>query len=131
MCFVVGSDGLVLVNEADLRAGLSKVKPSALREVAVEVCGQLHWIHLHIGSPPGCSNVPMPPLLQVPRVHWTDIGGQHQVKQAIRETVEWPLVHPEAFLRMGISPPKGVSGFESSKGSYLVPLIKLNEWHTC
>jgi len=45
---------------------------------------------------------------QVPRVRWTDIGGQHQVKQAIRETVEWPLVNPQVFMRMGISPPKGV-----------------------
>lgn len=45
---------------------------------------------------------------QVPRVHWSDIGGQEVVKQALREAVEWPLTHPDAFLRMGISPPKGV-----------------------
>ncbi|CAN0487334.1 unnamed protein product [Ectocarpus sp. 8 AP-2014] len=30
------------------------------------------------------------------------------VKQSLREVVEWPLRHPEAFLRMGMSPPRGV-----------------------
>lgn len=47
---------------------------------------------------------------QVPRVYWRDIGGQEGVKQALREAVEWPLTHPEAFTRMGIAPPKGVRG---------------------
>jgi hypothetical protein len=35
-------------------------------------------------------------------VHWADIGGQEEAKQQLREAVEWPLLHPEAFLRMGI-----------------------------
>lgn len=48
--------------------------------------------------------------IQVPRVYWRDIGGQEGVKQALREAVEWPLTHPEAFTRMGIAPPKGVRG---------------------
>jgi transitional endoplasmic reticulum ATPase len=30
------------------------------------------------------------------------------VKQELKEAVEWPLKAPEAFLRMGISPPKGI-----------------------
>jgi ATP-dependent 26S proteasome regulatory subunit len=41
-------------------------------------------------------------------VRWTDIGGQDDVKQQLREAVEWPVAHPEAFARMGIRPPKGV-----------------------
>lgn len=42
------------------------------------------------------------------QVRWTDIGGQEEVKLKLRQAVEWPLQHPEAFLRMGISPPRGI-----------------------
>ncbi|NOZ88446.1 MAG: AAA family ATPase, partial [Crenarchaeota archaeon] len=41
-------------------------------------------------------------------VHWDDIGGLEDVKQQLREAVEWPLKHPEVFRRLGITPPKGV-----------------------
>lgn len=68
------------VTGEDLLAGLARVRPSALREVAVEV----------------------------PRVRWGDIGGMNDVKRALQECVEWPLTRPEAFVRMGIAPPKGV-----------------------
>ena len=26
---------------------------------------------------------------------WSDIGGQEDVKQRLKEAVEWPLQHPE------------------------------------
>jgi AAA family ATPase len=29
------------------------------------------------------------------------------VIQKLREAVEWPLLHPEAFKRLGARPPKG------------------------
>lgn len=73
-------EGNVQVTGEDLLAGLARVRPSALREVAVEV----------------------------PRVRWGDIGGMSEVKRALQECVEWPLTRPEAFVRMGIPPPKGV-----------------------
>jgi transitional endoplasmic reticulum ATPase len=44
----------------------------------------------------------------VPTVHWNDIGGLEEVKQDLREVVEWPLKTPEIFTRMGIRPPKGI-----------------------
>lgn len=31
-----------------------------------------------------------------------------EVKLKLKQAVEWPLRHPEAFTRMGIQPPKGV-----------------------
>jgi AAA family ATPase len=68
------------VTLSDLKLAMRGIRPSALREVAVDV----------------------------PRVLWDDIGGQDALKQALREAVEWPLQHPEAFTRMGIRPPKGV-----------------------
>ena len=46
--------------------------------------------------------------LETPRVLWTDIGGQHEVKSRLKESVEWPLLHPESFKRLGVRPPRGI-----------------------
>ncbi len=68
------------VTRRDFYEALKMVEPSALREV----------------------------LLEVPNVRWEDIGGLEEVKQQLREAVEWPLKYPEAFMAMGINPPKGI-----------------------
>ncbi len=68
------------VTRQDFLDALKEVQPSALREVYVEV----------------------------PEVHWEDIGGLSEVKQQLIEAVEWPLKHPEFFEQMGIRPPKGI-----------------------
>lgn len=73
----------VRVTLQDITRALSITKPSAMKEVLVEV----------------------------PDVRWTDIGGQHELKLKLKQAVEWPLRHPEAFVRMGITPPKGVLMF--------------------
>lgn len=41
-------------------------------------------------------------------MRWSDVGGMEEVKLKLKQAVEWPLRHPEAFTRMGIQPPKGV-----------------------
>ncbi len=68
------------VTKEDFDEGLKMVEPSAMREV----------------------------LIEVPDVRWEDIGGLKEAKQELREAVEWPLKHPEAFKRMGIQPPRGI-----------------------
>ncbi|BAA29778.1 CDC48 family AAA ATPase [Pyrococcus horikoshii] len=68
------------VTKRDFYEALKMVEPSALREV----------------------------LIEVPNVHWDDIGGLEEVKQELREAVEWPLKYPKAFKKLGITPPKGV-----------------------
>merc|ERR1719225_1255034 len=63
-----------------MKTVMPKVKPSAMREVMVEV----------------------------PQVSWTDIGGLEELKLKLRQAVEWPVKHPEVFTRMGISAPRGL-----------------------
>jgi transitional endoplasmic reticulum ATPase len=70
----------LVVTEEDFREALKFVRPSAMREVLVEV----------------------------PKVKWTDIGGLDDVKQELKEAVEWPLKFRHVFERLGIRPPKGV-----------------------
>lgn len=68
------------VTQDDFNEALKIVRPSAMREV----------------------------LVDVPNITWDDIGGHEDVKQELKEAVEWPLKHAEAFQRLGIRPPRGV-----------------------
>ena len=46
--------------------------------------------------------------IEIPTVHWDDIGGLEEAKQELKEAVEWPLKNPEVFTRLGIKPPRGI-----------------------
>ncbi|KAM4811871.1 ATPase family gene 2 protein homolog A isoform X4 [Urocitellus parryii] len=72
--------GLVKITLNDFLQGMNDIRPSAMREVAIDV----------------------------PNVSWSDIGGLENIKLKLKQAVEWPLKHPESFTRMGIQPPKGV-----------------------
>jgi transitional endoplasmic reticulum ATPase len=47
-------------------------------------------------------------FLEVPTVRWDAVGGLDEVKQALKESVEWPINQPQIFTEMGIEPPKGI-----------------------
>jgi transitional endoplasmic reticulum ATPase len=47
-------------------------------------------------------------FIEVPNVSWDDIGDLKEVKQELKEVVEWPIKKPEVFKRLGIKPPKGI-----------------------
>ena len=47
-------------------------------------------------------------FVEIPKVSWDDVGGLDDVKQNLREAVEWPLTQPEMFKRMGIHAPRGI-----------------------
>ncbi len=70
----------LVVEKSDFENALRMVEPSAMREVLVEV----------------------------PKVKWGDIGGLNDIKQQLKEVVEWPLKNPECFERIGIKPPRGI-----------------------
>src|SRR4051794_30601918 len=63
----------------DFDNALKRVQPSAMREVMVEA----------------------------PTITWDDIGGLDAPRDRLKEGVELPLKHPEAFKRLGIRPAKG------------------------
>ncbi|KAF4629838.1 hypothetical protein G7Y89_g8307 [Cudoniella acicularis] len=46
--------------------------------------------------------------LQPPSVRWDEIGGQDNIKKALRRAVEAPLLHPERMNRLGATPKKGL-----------------------
>jgi len=72
-------DSLAVTND-DFRFALGASNPSALRETVVEV----------------------------PNVSWNDIGGLESVKRELQELVQYPVEHPEKFLKFGMTPSKGV-----------------------
>jgi len=59
---------------------MKEIEPSAIREVFVEV----------------------------PDVKWSDVGGLENIKQELKEAIEWPLKYPDIFRKAGTNPPKGI-----------------------
>jgi transitional endoplasmic reticulum ATPase len=47
-------------------------------------------------------------FVEIPKISWGDVGGLEDVKQSLKEAVEWPLSQPEVFKRMGIHAPRGI-----------------------
>lgn len=47
-------------------------------------------------------------FIEVPSVHWNEVGGLEYVRQQLIESVEWPIKNPGAYRRMGVHSPTGV-----------------------
>ena len=69
----------IRVERNDFLGALKRVQPSAMREI----------------------------MIQVPDVTWDDVGGLDEAKRALREGIELPLKHGDAFKRLGIRPANG------------------------
>ena len=70
----------LVISRDDFQEALKTVRPSAMREVLVET----------------------------PNVSWNEVGGLENVKQELKEAVEWPVKYQDSFTRMGIRPPRGI-----------------------
>lgn len=93
----VGADLLHLVRQAHLHA--SKSDPSR-RSIRME--------HLRLALTQVHPSAMREVLIECPNVHWTEIGGQDELKLKLQQAIEWPLKHSEHFLRMGVDPPRGI-----------------------
>lgn len=65
-------DSLITLN--DIQFAFGQVVPSAMKEV----------------------------VIKCPNVKWSDIGGQDELKLQLKQAIEWPLLHPETFTRLGM-----------------------------
>jgi transitional endoplasmic reticulum ATPase len=68
------------VTMSDFRLAMKEVEPSALREIYVEV----------------------------PDLSWDRVGGLEEVKDRLKESIDWPLTKPELFKHFGIDAPRGI-----------------------
>lgn len=75
------TSGAFVVSQAHFEQALSKVSPSLRRhESAVEVASR----------------------------DWNTVAGLEDVKRELRKAIEWPLLFPAQFKRMGLRPPRGI-----------------------
>jgi transitional endoplasmic reticulum ATPase len=42
--------------------------------------------------------------VEVPDVHWEDVGGLEDVKRELHETVQYPVEHADKYIKFGMSP---------------------------
>ena len=70
----------IQITNDDFRDALKEVGPSALREVHV----------------------------QIPNISWDDVGGLDELKEELKEAVEWPIKYKDAFDYVDVETPKGI-----------------------
>ncbi|MGL6233746.1 MAG: AAA family ATPase [Segniliparus sp.] len=97
----VAADLAALVREAALRAAARASQSNEPPVIAQEdVQGALSVIRPLSRS--GSEE------LSIGRLTLDDVGDMVKTKQALTETVLWPLRHPDTFARLGVEPPRGV-----------------------
>ena len=64
----------------DLTMAQRKVKASAMREI----------------------------IFDIPKVYWSQIGGQHDLKNKLQQAIIWPIKYKDSFKRLNIKAPRGL-----------------------
>ncbi len=68
------------VKLGDFSQALKEIEPSATREVFVEI----------------------------PNVTWEDVGGLEDVKNKLKQVIQWPFKYKEIYRKVNVKPPRGV-----------------------
>ena len=68
------------VSLVDIKTAMHKVKPSAMREITFDI----------------------------PKVYWSQIGGQHDLKKKLHQAIIWPIKYADSFKRINVKAPRGL-----------------------
>jgi len=108
----VGSDVASLCSEAALQQIREKMDLIDLEEESIdaEVLDSLAVTMDNFRFAMGATNPSAlrETIVEVPNISWDDIGGLETVKRELQELVQYPVEHPEKFLKFGMTPSKGV-----------------------
>ncbi|MFB9316402.1 AAA family ATPase [Cryptosporangium minutisporangium] len=74
------NDDTPQIAKTDLEAAIQSVRPTSMAESTLEVAS----------------------------LSLDDVGDMKEVKEALTESVLWPLRYPDTFTRLGVDPPRGV-----------------------
>ena len=70
----------LIITQEDFSDALNVVEPSAIREI----------------------------MVTIPNTKWEAVGGLENIKQELKEMIEWPMKHKTLFEEVGVQPPRGV-----------------------
>eukprot|EP01105_Mastigella_eilhardi_P021580 TRINITY_DN523_c0_g1_i1.p1 TRINITY_DN523_c0_g1~~TRINITY_DN523_c0_g1_i1.p1 ORF type:complete len:822 (-),score=243.75 TRINITY_DN523_c0_g1_i1:76-2484(-) len=108
----VGADVASLVTEAALQCIREKMDVIDIEDdtISAEVLNSMAVTNDHFRTAMGISNPSAlrETVVEVPNVSWEDIGGLEDVKRELKETVQYPVEHPEMFKKFGMTPSRGV-----------------------
>ncbi|MEU3454038.1 AAA family ATPase [Micromonospora sp. NPDC006766] len=95
----VAADLAALVREAGVRAALRQKETTSPTVAMADFSAALEVVRptTMAGS-----------TLELASVSLDDVGGLHEVKGTLTESVLWPLSYPDTFARLGVTPPRGV-----------------------
>jgi transitional endoplasmic reticulum ATPase len=90
------------INRGSINVDQDKIPPEVLSRLKVgmqDFLEAMKYIH---------PTVLREVIVEVPEVHWDDIGGYDSIKQELREIVEWPMKYKQYFEELGVEPPRGI-----------------------
>ncbi|XP_060709037.1 spermatogenesis-associated protein 5-like protein 1 isoform X1 [Hemiscyllium ocellatum] len=98
----VGADLTALCREAALQLVRRSSQDTANKEITfADFCEAIKIVQ------PSCLRSSIG-LTDFKPVHWNQIGGLDQVKLKLKQSIQWPVLYPQAFERMGVTPTRGI-----------------------
>jgi transitional endoplasmic reticulum ATPase len=108
----VGADMAALCTEAAMQCIREKMELIDVEgdTIDAEILDSMSVTNDHFKFALGVSNPSSlrETVVEVPNTSWDDIGGLEDVKNELRELVQYPIEHPEKFEKFGMNPSRGV-----------------------